>query len=281
MARQIRINFEGNESDAVKAFDRVGDASRRMSKDVDTSSAAHKRLGERVGGNEQAFIGSADLLDGLGAAFGLPTEGATTLFRAFGDLSGGFEVVSGIIPGVSSLMPKLSQAMTFVSSHPLIIGLLAGGAIIAGLILLEKKFGLVSGAVGALGDVFQAVWSGAIRPTLNFIIGGIETLARALASPLTLLSRIPGVGNLIPSGLANIRLPRLATGGTVLETGLAVVHRGEEVRPASVTSNIANNSGDIYINAGMIISEDQLTDLIHAGLLRKQNRGARLNFKAT
>ena len=281
MSRPIRIDFEGNEGDAVKAFDRVGDASRKMSKEVDVSTTAHTRLGEKVGGNEQAFMGTADLLDGLGGAFGLPTEGATNMARAFGDLSGGFEIVSGIIPGVSSLMPKLASAMTFVSAHPLMVGILVGGAIIAGLIILEKKFGLVSSAVGALGDAFQWAWENAIKPALNFMIGGIELYVRAMAMPFTLLNKIPGVGSLIPDGLANIRLPRLAVGGTVLETGLAVVHRGEEVRPASTTSNYGGESVNVTVYiAGSVVSENEIVDTIHAGLLRKQNRGAKLGFRA-
>lgn len=281
MARPIRIEFEGDESDAVKAFDRVGDASRSMARQVDDSTTSHTRLGERVGNNEARFMGTADLLDGLGGAFGLPTEGATGLFRAFGDLSGGFEIVSGIIPGLSGLFPKLASAMTFISAHPLVMGILAGGAIIAGLVLLEKKFGVVSTAVGWLGDAFKAAWENGIKPAINFIIGGAELLLRAWAMPFTMLNKIPGVGNLIPDGLANIRLPRLAIGGTVLETGLAVIHKGEEVRPANVTSNYnTNGGGDIHIHAGVIISESDLADLVHAGLLRKQNRGANLGFKA-
>lgn len=275
MSKPIRVVFEGEPQGAVAAFDKVGSSARTMASKVDDTTASNARLGERIGSNEQKFMGTADLLDGLGGAFGLPTEGATSLFRAFGDLSGGFEIVSGILPAVTGMFPKMAGAMTFISAHPLMVGLLAGGAIIGGLILLEKKFGVVSGAVGAMGDAFRASWENGVKPALNFMIGGIELYLRAMTMPFNLLNRIPGVGNLIPDGLANVRLPRLATGGSVLETGLAVIHKGEEVRPAQV--NGSGGSGDapivnVYVY-GSVMSADDLVDVVDDGLKRKRARG--------
>lgn len=137
--KEVAFKFVADDSDAAKAFDRIGDSSRKMASKVDDSAGSHKRLGESVGANEQKFAGAADLLDGLGGAFGLPTEGATKLMRGFSDLSGGFEVVSGILPSLTTVFPKLATAMTFVSAHPLMVAFLVGGAIIAGLIMLEKN----------------------------------------------------------------------------------------------------------------------------------------------
>lgn len=280
MSKPIKVVFEGEPQGAVAAFDKVGSSARTMASKVDDTTAANTRLGERVGSNEQKFMGTADLLDGLGGAFGLPTEGATGLFRAFGDLSGGFEIVSGIVPGLSSMFPKLAGAMTFISAHPLIVGLLAGGAIIAGLILLEKKFGIVSGAVEAMGGAFRAAWENGVRPALNFMIAGIELYLRAMAMPFTLLNKIPGVGNLVPDGLANIRLPRLATGGTVLESGLAVIHKGEEVRPAHVNNSYGGGNLTVQLAvAGSVVTADDLVETIYAGLKRKENREGPI-FKA-
>ena len=279
MSRAIAVEFTGDESDAVRAFDKVGSSSRNLASKVDETTASQTRLGERIGSNEQKFMGAADLLDGLGGAFGLPTEGATQMFRAFSDLSGGFEIVSGIMPALTGMFPRMAGAMTFISAHPLMIGLLAGGAIIAGLILLEKKFGIVSGAVEALGDAFSWAWENGIKPAINFILGGVEMLARGLAAPFTLLNKIPGVGNLIPDGIANIRLPRLDVGGTVLQSGIAVVHRGEVVSPAGGSpSHSAGGTINLYI-AGSVVTEGDLVDAVHSGLLRKQGRG-NLGFRA-
>lgn len=273
MSKPITVVFEGEERDAVKAFDNVGESSRRMAKQVDDSATSHVRLGERVGANEAKFRGAADLMDGLGTTFGLSTEKATMLTRGLSDMSGGFEIVSGLIPSITGMFPGLAGAMTLISAHPLIVGLLVGGAIIAGLILLEKKFGLVSSAVHGLGDAMNAAWNDGIKPAINLIIGGVELMARAYALPFTLLSKIPGVGSLIPSGLANIHLPRLDVGGTVLQTGIAVVHRGEVVSPATGSSPSLSAGGtiNIYI-AGTVVTERQVIDLVHEGLLDKQNR---------
>lgn len=281
MSKPITVVFEGDERDAVNAFDKVGDSSRKMARQVDDSAASHTRLGERVGNNEAKFRGTADLLDGLGSVTGINTDKITGLTRGLSDLSGGFEIVSGIMPAITGLFPKMAGAMTFISAHPLMIGILVGGAIIAGLILLEKKFGVVSGAVHGLGDAMNAAWQNGIKPAINFIIGGVELLARAWAMPFTLLSKIPGVGNLVPSGLANIHLPRLDVGGTVLQTGVAVVHRGEVVSPAVGGSPSRSGAGGTIIVqiAGSVVSESELVDAIHAGLLRKQNRG-NLGFEA-
>lgn len=279
MSKPITVVFEGEERDAVAAFDKVGDSSRRMARQVDDSTASHTRLGERVGNNEARFRGTADLLDGLGSVTGINTQKITGLTRGLSDLSGGFEIVSGILPGITGMFPKLAGAMTFISAHPLMIGLLVGGAIIAGLILLEKKFGVVSGAVRGLGDAMNAAWQDGIKPAINFIIGGVELLARAWAMPFTLLSKIPGVGNLVPSGLANIRLPRLDVGGTVLQTGIAVVHRGEVVSPATGSpSPSAGGTINVYVS-GSVVTENDLVDAVHTGLLRKQTRG-NLGFRA-
>lgn len=277
MSRPITVVFEGNEKDAVRAFDNVGDSSKRMSKKVDDSATSHVRLGEKVGNNEQNFMGAADLLDGLGATVGINTTAVTGLARGLGDLSGGFEIVSGIIPGITGLFPKLAGAMTFISAHPLMIGLLVGGAIIAGLILLEKKFGVVSGAIGFLGDAFSSVWHNAIRPAINFILGGVEALMNAMTAPIRLFSRLPGVPD-----FPRISIPRLSgldVGGTVLQTGIAVVHRGEVVSPATESrTSVAGGTINVYVT-GSVVSEMDLIDAIHNGLLKKQNRG-NLGFRA-
>ena len=283
MSKPITVVFEGDERDAVSAFDKVGDSSRRMAKTVDDSAASHTRLGERVGNNEAKFRGTADLLDGLGSVTGINTDKITGLTRGLSDLSGGFEVVSGILPAITSMFPRLAGAMTFISAHPLMIGLLVGGAIIVGLILLEKKFGIVSSAVGALGDAMNSAWQNGIKPAINLIIGGVEMLARAWALPFTLLSKIPGVGNLIPDGLANIKLPRLDVGGTVLQTGIAVVHRGEVVSPAGGIGALSHSAGGTSLTIivqGSVVTERELVDAIHDGLLRKQGQVGNLGIKA-
>lgn len=280
MSKPITVAFKETGADtAAKAFDKVGDGSRRMAKQVDESTTSHTRLGERVGANERRFMGTADLLDGLGTTFGVNTQQVTQLSRGLADLSGGFEIVSGIIPAVTGLFPKLAGAMTFISAHPLMIGILVGGAIIAGLILLEQKFGIVSGAVSALGGVFRAAWENGIKPAINFMITGVEMYINTLSMAFGLLSRAPIIGRFIPD-IPRINLPRLDVGGTVLQTGIAVVHRGEIVSPA--TGSPSSSSGgtvNIYV-AGSVVTERELIDAVHAGLLDKQRRSGKLGIAA-
>lgn len=273
MSNAIKILFEAEEKKAVAALEHVGDSARHMADKVEDSAKAHTRLGEKIGSNEQKFIGTADLLDGLGASFGLPTDGATQLARGLGDLSGGFEVVSGLVPSISGMMPGLSAGLSTVAANPLILGILAGGAIIVGLVLLEKKFGLVSKAVGGLGEAFGWAWENGIKPAINLIIGGVELMMKAWAAPFTLLNKIPGVKSLIPDGLANIHLPRLDVGGTVLQTGIAVVHRGEVVTSATGTPTTGGGLTVIVNVGGSVISESDLVKKVRDGLARDKRVG--------
>jgi hypothetical protein len=270
MSRPISVVFEGDESDAIRAFDHVGDSSRKMATAVDKSADSHSRLGEKIGNNERNFMGAADLLDGLGGAFGLPTEGATGLMRAFGDLSGGFEIVSGIMPMLTTAFPSLATAMTFVSAHPLMTAFLVGGAIIGGLILLETKFGLVSDAVKAMGGAFSWTWDTLIKPALNMMLGGLEFWMNAISTPVRLFSKLPGIPD-----LPTVKLPRLDVGGTVLQTGVAIVHRGEVVSPAGPSS--FRPAGETVHNhfyiAGSVVSERDLVRVVRDGLARENRIG--------
>lgn len=279
MSKPITVVFEGNPAGAVNAFDKVGAASKGMAQQVDRSTDSHKLLSARVGETEGRFMGMADVLDGVGTAFGLPIDGAINMARAAGDVTGGLSNLSGIIPSVMTKFPQLAGAMTLVSAHPIMTAFLVGGAIIGGLILLEKKFGVVSGAVEGMGNAFMWAYDHGVKPAVNFILGGAERMLNGLG-------RVASIGgNFNPlsamSGLANVRLPRLDVGGTILQTGIAVVHRGEVVSPAAGSpSRSAGEAPITVIVQGNVVSEVELVDAIHAGLLRKQGRTGSLGIKA-
>lgn len=279
MAQPIVLAFkEEGLNDTVRAMGKVGESSRDMAAQIDRSADSQKLLSARIGDSEGRFMGMADLLDGIGTAFGLPIDGAINMARAAGDVTGGLSNLSGIIPATMAKFPQLAGAMTMVSAHPLMTAFLVGGAIIAGLILLEKKFGVVSGAVEALGGAFSWVWNNAIKPSINGILGGAETLVNGLASIFNAgLGRLPGVPN-----IGRVSLPRLDVGGTVLQTGIAVVHRGETInRAGGGTMGAGAGGATVVINvAGSVVSERELVDVVHDGLLRKQARSAGLGFRA-
>lgn len=146
------------------------------------------KVGGSVGDAEGRFMGLADLADGLGGAFGLPTEAATGMFRAFGDLSGGFEVVQGLftsvvtklgaLTGVTAAQTAATGTATAaqwslnaaISANPIgaiVIGITA--AIAAG-VLIVKNWDTIKGA-------FSATW-GWIKDRfgdLTNLIGGLPS----------------------------------------------------------------------------------------------------------
>lgn len=174
--REIRTVLVGDATSLTKAMDKVGSGSKEMADDLDKASGEAKLFGKAMDGaagaadsSEPAFMGSADLLDGLGGAFGLPTEGATNLMRSFGDLSGGFATLGPMVKGFGG-------TLSAVATGPMALWLLAGTAIVAGLVALWKNSetfrDIVSGA-------FEAVM-GVVGPVVDKIGGAIGWLGDKL-----------------------------------------------------------------------------------------------------
>lgn len=267
----VTLTFAGDASKLESAMDSVGSKSTQMAGKLDVTTNRFNDMGRSVGDSEAGFIGLADLLDGLGGAFGLPTEGAVKFIRGMADITGGISTLMPIVSSVTTLFPRLAGAMTFVSAHPLMVAFLVGGAIIAGLILLEKKFGIVSNAIGFLGDAFKGAWP-AIRGAINLIIGGVNVLLNALTKPFELLGRLPGAPKIF-SQVGGIQIPKLDVGGTVLETGVAVVHRGEVVSPANKSGGGFGGGGvNVYVS-GSVVSERDLVRAVRDGLAREGRVG--------
>lgn len=82
---------------------------------------------------------------------------------------------------------------------------------------------------GALGNLFAPLWNG-FRGFVNRIISGWNNLSFTVGGGSFMGVNIPKVTINTPN------LPHLAKGaGSVLSSGLAMIHRGEEVVPARVT----------------------------------------------
>lgn len=123
MANTVTLAFAGDSTSLERTFANVGGAAIKAAGDFDQAGAEAKQFGSSmdavggaVGNAEGKFMGAADLLDGLGGAFGLPTEGATGLMRAFGDLSGGFEVVQGLFTGGIGKLKAFASAIASSSA---------------------------------------------------------------------------------------------------------------------------------------------------------------------
>ena len=196
---QVELVLAGDSKSLERAFDRAGQSALDAAGDFDKASADAKgfgsamdRAGEAAGNSESKFMGTADLLDGLGGAFGLPTDKATGLFRAFGDLSGGFEAVQplftgilsklGLMTGATAAQAAATEGATVAqgglnaafSANPIGAVVLAIGALIAAGVLIVKNWDTIKSA-------FSTTW-GWISDRFSDLVGFVQGLPKAFAS---------------------------------------------------------------------------------------------------
>lgn len=288
----VTLTFAGDSSSLEKTFDKVGAGAVEMAKDFDKAEAKSKSFGGAIDGaagaadaSESKFMGAADLLDGLGGAFGLPTEGATGMMRAFGDLSGGFAVIGPMIGQVKTAFTALSGVMF---TPPMGIILLVAG-LTAALVLAYQKSetfrDIVKGAFNAVKGAAEGVW--------NFIKGipdAIAGLGSRLFDVITWPYRtafnfvsdawnrtIGGVGFSVPDWVPGIggrgwsfpKMPRFHTGGIVPG------QPGSEVpimAMAGETVTAAGAAGGGTTVIQLVVDGRVLTEVVHNGLLAKQRR---------
>lgn len=293
----VKATFVGDSSSLEKTFSSVGSKAVSMAGDFDKAEAKSKsfggaldKAGEAADGSESKFMGAADLLDGLGGAFGLPTEGATGLMRSFGDLSGGFATLQPMIGSMGTMFSGLGSTLM---TPPMGIILLIG-ALVAALVIAYNKsetfrnivqgaFEKVKTVVGSVVGVFEQV-GGAIggaftsgiataKEAINGLIGLIERGLNIVMTPYRMasgfLNKIPGIGGAVPDFLTkDIHLPRLHTGGIVPGPAGAEVPilamAGETVTPAGAST------GPTVIQ--LVLDGRVITEVVHNGLLAKQRR---------
>lgn len=168
----IEVDFEGNESDLVGSFNKVGSASKSMTDQVEesgdkmrTSGEGFDNLTERADTAETRFTGFYDTIGGTKDALAaLSDESLSTsdkliaLGQAGADLAGG--LVGFVIPMFQSLWTKLIATS---AAQAVLNGVQAAGTAITG--------GL-STAMGVLNAVIRA------NPVL-FLVGLISVLVGA------------------------------------------------------------------------------------------------------
>lgn len=183
----VNVSLSGDSSSLDKAFRNVGASAQKMGGDLAGSEGkarsfggAMDKAGESAGNSEGKFMGAADLLDGLGGAFGLPTEQATGMFRAFGDLSGGFEAIQplfgavvgkiGALIGVTGAQTAATGGATAaqtglntaLSLNPIGAVVLAIGLLVGAFILAWKHSetfrDIVRGALDTVKNVATGLW---------------------------------------------------------------------------------------------------------------------------
>lgn len=265
MARgsEVKVVLAGDSAKLDRAFSEVGQSARAMADDV--GKQAKRMAGDLdkssidiaggIDASESKFRGLRDTIGGTGDIMeGFRTGNVMQTLMGFQDLAGG--ITDFIVPALgamkTALISGLAPALTAISAHPLIAAFLVGGAIVGALVLLEKKFGVVSGTVRVLGETIGAVWdklkgfgAGAwdwmldgLKAVGNAVLAALELIANsaisALLGPISLANKIPGVKSFVPD-VPRVRLQRLHSGGMVEgvpgSDQLAVLQAGETVLP--------------------------------------------------
>lgn len=166
--KPVTLTFAGDATRLERTFDRVGSGAKDMAADLDTASAQARSFsgaldatGQAADGAEGKFMGTADVLDGLGGILGVNTGAATGMMRAWGDLSGGFAAIQPLIGTVTTAIRSgLGGALSFIAAHPVLITV---AALTAAVVLLwqhsETFRDIVRGAFNAVFSTIEGVWN--------------------------------------------------------------------------------------------------------------------------
>ena len=104
-----------------------------------------------------------------------------------------------------------------------------------------------------LGIFFQWLWN-LLKPIFDFIMLGFKLFLNVLIGFANMIINIVNLLTLGTLGLKNI--PTLDTGGTVTKTGLAIIHKGEDIVPAAEAKNrrrgTGKTGGDTIINIASV-----------------------------
>lgn len=208
----VTLAFAGDSKSLEKTFANVGSGAKAMAADFDKAEAKTKAFGssvddmnDKVGNSESKFMGTADLLDGLGGAFGLPLEGATSMARSFADLAGGLSSVVGPaiskVAGMFGIQTAATAAQTTATgaattaqwslnsafaANPIGVVVIAVGALVAAFVLAYKNSetfrNIVTGAFNAVKTAAETVWN-FISSLPEKILGIGGSIKNALESP--------------------------------------------------------------------------------------------------
>jgi hypothetical protein len=183
----VEVRFAGEASGFNRVVKNVADnaeeSAGRMKRSFD-------KAGEAADSSESKFMGMADVLDGLGGAFGIPTEGATNMMRSFGDLSGGFATLQPAIGGVTGAMKSMGMSML---TNPIFLVIAAVAALAAGLYFAytrsETFREIVDNALRVVSSGFQWLW-GVAQGVFHWLADNWQTLALIVAAPIAIAVKL-------------------------------------------------------------------------------------------
>lgn len=191
----VTLAFAGDSARIEKSMANVGSASKKMAADLDKASdkatfagKAINSAGDAADSSESKFMGTADVLDGLGAAFGLPTEAATGMFRAFGDLSGGFAQLQGLFAAGADKVVAFGKAV--VSGEIFTKAWTASQAAFNAVMALNPAI-LIAGAVIALGAALVIAYKNS-ETFRNIVQGAFDVVRGAAEAVVNFFTGLPG-----------------------------------------------------------------------------------------
>jgi hypothetical protein len=155
----------------------------------------------------------------------------------------------------------VTMAFNFVVGlNPITLVVIAVAALVAALIILEKRFGIISKGFELFNNGFN-----------RFIINPIKQAIGFISDLIGAFKRIPGVGA-IGGFLGGINIPGLAEGGIVRSPTLAMI--GERGPEAVVPLNRASGVGGVTVNVtgGLATSAEIGQAVVNA--IRAYNRSA-------
>jgi len=193
----------------------------------------------------------------------------TTLFLIFAGVIGGFAaaiVVANIAMKAYAIATQVVTAATalfnfVLSANPIGLVIIAIAAIIAALVFLEKKFGVVTIALNIIGEGFM---NGIVNP-IREAISLISDLIRAMGK----IPGVKGIGNFI----GGLDIPGFAKGGIVRSPTLAMI--GERGPEAVVPLNQMSGMGGgvtVNVTGGLATSAEIGQAVVNA--IRAYNRSA-------
>jgi phage-related protein len=192
----VTLTFAGDSKSLERTFDKVGAGAKDMAKDMDKAGADVKQFGSRmddmntrVGESEGKFMGAADLLDGLGGAFGLPLEGATNMARSFADLASGLSSVAG--PAITKILGLLGFQTAATTAQAAATGAATTTQWSLNAALAANPIGVVVIAITALVGAFILAWKHS-ETFRDIVRGALDVVKNAAMSLWNFFKELPG-----------------------------------------------------------------------------------------
>lgn len=124
----------------------------------------------------------------------------------------------------------------------------------------NRVVNFVKGLPGKISSAASGMWDGiknAFKSAINWLINKWNNFQLTLGGGSVLGIDIPSITLRTPN------IPLLASGGTVLQSGLAVIHRGETVQPAQVSRSRGNDGPVVLeIKSGGSAFDDALVEIL-------------------